>query len=715
MPTLKEQVEAVVADLVLNEARLDVWVNGTDSQDYTTSGGATVPSIRKFIAETFKFQGTYAAGGTNYTIGQTFKGATGDDRYKMFRVTANFTSTTFAGDSASYETLFDFAQVVADAETAQAAAETAQAAAEAAQSATEAVFDSFDDRYLGTFASDPTQDNDGNALQDGAIYWNTTSNTLRFYDLGNTVWVDPTTDAAASASAAAASAANAATAVAGKAFAGGVQFAKTSPTSTTDSGNAVVPAHLDFSKPFSISVICSFDYTYTQSENDSIAAVFQGGGTGAGVILDRWRVDDNTFDDSEIIIDLGTRYGTGYIADSARTYHFVVTFDGSDLKFYADGVLEFTQASADVSNAPDGNIILGEDVAGFSQLAGSLCDFATFNRALSSAEAAALYNQGLQGWLAANPGNKWGSPTAETEDFEDGTTTLSPGLSLSGLTVNDFGGTEANYDGVADPDGIGGASSGDHCYKFTVGAGINGIRIGYSGGEGLFLISFDYYNPSANTPDLSWASPDVTVLSGNLSTKDAWTSVACLAYVSSTNGPILRVQEDGATSYYDNFEVTKLGCLAALPMDEGIGYQLHDLSDNKFDALLSTSGFEHLKPKREGFIRDFNVDAYNGGSGEVELVSSSRDILPANCVLVDGSVRNNGGAAITAGALDVKRSDRTTRNTVGDNNGILNAGNVEGITFTTDQIPDDNNIALDASTDSDATDVDVRVDYEMID
>ena len=43
-------------------------------------------------------------------------------------------------------------------------AEDAQTAAEAAQAATEAVYDDFDDRYLGPKATDPTLDNDGQAL-----------------------------------------------------------------------------------------------------------------------------------------------------------------------------------------------------------------------------------------------------------------------------------------------------------------------------------------------------------------------------------------------------------------------------------------------------------------------------------------------------------------------------------------------------------------------
>jgi hypothetical protein len=50
------------------------------------------------------------------------------------------------------------------------------AAASAAAAAT--TYDNFDDRYLGPKATAPTLDNDGNALLTGALYWNTTSNTM---------------------------------------------------------------------------------------------------------------------------------------------------------------------------------------------------------------------------------------------------------------------------------------------------------------------------------------------------------------------------------------------------------------------------------------------------------------------------------------------------------------------------------------------------------
>ena len=75
------------------------------------------------------------------------------------------------------------------------AAETAKTAAEAAKVAAELAYDNFDDRYLGVKTSDPSTDNDGNALLDGALFFDTTLNVLKVYDQGNTSWkrTTPTT------------------------------------------------------------------------------------------------------------------------------------------------------------------------------------------------------------------------------------------------------------------------------------------------------------------------------------------------------------------------------------------------------------------------------------------------------------------------------------------------------------------------------------------
>ena len=55
-------------------------------------------------------------------------------------------------------------------------------AAQAAQAAAELAADNFDDTYLGAKSSDPTVDNDGDALNAGDIYFNTTSNVLKIYN-----------------------------------------------------------------------------------------------------------------------------------------------------------------------------------------------------------------------------------------------------------------------------------------------------------------------------------------------------------------------------------------------------------------------------------------------------------------------------------------------------------------------------------------------------
>jgi hypothetical protein len=59
------------------------------------------------------------------------------------------------------------------------------ASAAAADRATVAsLYDSFDDRYLGPKSSAPTQDNDGNALVIGALYFNSTNNIMYVYGSG---------------------------------------------------------------------------------------------------------------------------------------------------------------------------------------------------------------------------------------------------------------------------------------------------------------------------------------------------------------------------------------------------------------------------------------------------------------------------------------------------------------------------------------------------
>ncbi len=62
-----------------------------------------------------------------------------------------------------------------------------------------AAVDGFDDTYLGAKSSDPTVDNDGDALTAGDLYFSTTANKLRVYD--GTNWNDAVADTTGFASA----------------------------------------------------------------------------------------------------------------------------------------------------------------------------------------------------------------------------------------------------------------------------------------------------------------------------------------------------------------------------------------------------------------------------------------------------------------------------------------------------------------------------------
>ena len=96
------------------------------------------------------------------------------------------TATTKASEAATSATT----ATTKASEAATSATNAATSATSAASSATSAAasYDSFDDRYLGAKSSDPTVDNDGDALIDGALYFDTTNNVLKVYDLGGTAW-----------------------------------------------------------------------------------------------------------------------------------------------------------------------------------------------------------------------------------------------------------------------------------------------------------------------------------------------------------------------------------------------------------------------------------------------------------------------------------------------------------------------------------------------
>jgi hypothetical protein len=93
------------------------------------------------------------------------------------------TSATAAATSATASATSATASATSATASANSATAAATSATNAATSETNAAasFDSFDDRYLGAKSSDPSVDNDGNALLTGALYFNSTDNVMKNY------------------------------------------------------------------------------------------------------------------------------------------------------------------------------------------------------------------------------------------------------------------------------------------------------------------------------------------------------------------------------------------------------------------------------------------------------------------------------------------------------------------------------------------------------
>ena len=99
---------------------------------------------------------------------------------KATEAAASATAAASSATSASTSATASASSATASASSATSAASSATSAASSATAAA-ASYDDFDDRYLGAKSSDPSTDNDGDALLAGALYFSTTTNIMQTY------------------------------------------------------------------------------------------------------------------------------------------------------------------------------------------------------------------------------------------------------------------------------------------------------------------------------------------------------------------------------------------------------------------------------------------------------------------------------------------------------------------------------------------------------
>lgn len=333
---------------------------------------------------------------------------------------------------------------------------------------------------------------------------------------------------------------------------------------------------------------------------------------------------------------------------------------------------------------------------------GSVRDLAIFNRALTAAEVETLYRNGLAGiadadrWGGLNLEADWSSTTDGWINYVGGATTSRVASYTDGASVTknnvllSSGGETNNLS-----NNIANQRTAGKSYRVTgwVQSDVAG-KLWLQNYFGFTAITVKETQVLADT----WTKIDWLITSNTTGT---WN----LAFLqSSTAESEVRLSE---------LKIEEIGCIAAYPMDEGIGYQLHDISSNHYDGLLSTSGFTHLVPKTEGYIREYGVDMYGSVVG---LVDSSRSILPEDALITRASLINQNNATVS-GSLYMYRMSGALTDQI--NNFSTSMAAVSGRymnTFAQDGVEQDNtykNVGV-RSYDTDATNIDIRVDYEVL-
>jgi hypothetical protein len=210
-----EIVAADIADVVIVSASIaDVSLVATNIVDVqnalSNASAAAASAAAASTSETNAANSETAAGASETAAGlsETNASASASAASTSETNALNSANSASASESNASTSAGNAATSESNASASALSATSSANSAAASLASVELVFDSFDDRYLGAKSADPTLDNDGDALLAGACYWNTTLETLRFYN--GAVWEDPQASAYSSAVAAALSETNAA-------------------------------------------------------------------------------------------------------------------------------------------------------------------------------------------------------------------------------------------------------------------------------------------------------------------------------------------------------------------------------------------------------------------------------------------------------------------------------------------------------------------------
>lgn len=180
-------IKNVATPVANNDASNKAYVDNVAGSASAAAASASAAASSATAAATSATNAATSASGASASATSASTSATTATTQASSATTSASNAATSASNASTSETnaansAAAAATSASNAATSETNANTAKIAAEAAQAAAELALDNFEDTYLGAFASDPTTDNDGDALTTGDLYFNTGSNDLRVYN-----------------------------------------------------------------------------------------------------------------------------------------------------------------------------------------------------------------------------------------------------------------------------------------------------------------------------------------------------------------------------------------------------------------------------------------------------------------------------------------------------------------------------------------------------
>ncbi len=234
----------------------------------------------------------------------------------------------------------------ASANSATASASSATAAASSATAAA-ASFDSFDDRYLGAKSSAPTTDNDGNALAEGAMYYDTVDDII--YVWNGTTWQTITTGSG------------------GLEAANNLSDVNSASTSRTNLGVAIGSDVQAFS-----SVLAGTTASYTTAEETKLAGIETGATadqTGAQ-IKTAYEAETNAFTDAQFtkLAGIETAATADQTGAQIKTAYEAETNAFTDAQFTKLAGIETAADVTDTANVTAAGALMDSEVTNLAQV-----------------------------------------------------------------------------------------------------------------------------------------------------------------------------------------------------------------------------------------------------------------------------------------------------------------------------------------------------------